>query len=221
MNSLAQLASDWRGDMPADGLMLEAKRDGWRALRFPGIDGVTRLWTRGGLPIEAAEPILSRLAAMERAAGEPMMFDGELQVGGSLAATKAWCERGWKLGEPCGIFYAFDCLTVADWRAGGSDVPLYQRKRRLRDLWDAAEWEGDGWTWPEGSKGADAPIPVQLVPDVWISTPADAVQEMRRAVGPACDGVVLKAWDAPYRRNRNPAWLKVKPENAHKWRLAA
>jgi hypothetical protein len=41
MTGLVQLLSDWRGTVPAGGLLCEEKRDGWRAARFPGIDGVT------------------------------------------------------------------------------------------------------------------------------------------------------------------------------------
>lgn len=69
--------------------MWEQKIDGWRALRFPGIDGKVRLWTRNGQTIEGAGHILHRLALMEQVAGEPMVFDGEFQLGGTLEATKA------------------------------------------------------------------------------------------------------------------------------------
>ncbi|MDS7278876.1 hypothetical protein NXG15_29670, partial [Klebsiella pneumoniae] len=91
-------------------------------------------FTRQGRTIEGAGHILYRLSLMERAAGRPMVFDGEFQVGGSLAATKAWCEGGWRRGREAGTLHLFDCLPMADWRAGGDDTPLYARKARLQDL---------------------------------------------------------------------------------------
>lgn len=218
---LAQLAQDWRGDVPPCGMMSEQKHDGWRALHFRGIDGVPRLWTRGGIPIEGIGRIVDRLAAMEFAAGEPMVFDGEFVApdagAGTLHATKAWCERGWKLGGTAGAFHVFDCLTQAEWRAGGSDVPQYARKARLAELFAASEDVGDGWTWPEGSRGAVPPIAVYVVPDVWCFDAADVLDEARRVWAVGGEGLMLKDMEAPYRRNRNGAWMKVKRENAHRW----
>lgn len=221
MNSLCQLAVDWPGNIPPGGLTGEQKLDGWRALCFPGIDGVRRIWTRNGIPIEGTAHIMERLAAMERAAGTPMVFDGEFVVPdagqGTLHATKAWCERGWKLGGTAGAFHVFDCLTQAEWRAGGSDVPQYQRKARLAELFAATEEEDDGWTWPEGSRGAVSPTAVYVVPDIWCCDAADVLDEARRVWAAGGEGIMLKDPMAPYRRNRNGAWAKVKRENAHKW----
>jgi ATP-dependent DNA ligase len=210
MTSLCQLATDWRGEIPEGGLMAEQKIDGWRALRFPGVDGKVRLWTRNGMTIEGAAHILHRLELMEQAAGEPMVFDGEYQVEESLAATKAWCERGWRIGGEAGKFHVFDCLTVDEWRAGGSDAPLYQRKAWLRELFAASEEVDDGWTWREGSRGAPTPIAVHVLADGWSFDASDVLNEARRIWAAGGEGVMLKDAEAPYRRNRNVAWLKVK-----------
>jgi ATP-dependent DNA ligase len=218
MRELCQLAADWRGTIPADGVMLEEKKDGWRALRFPGIDGKVRLWTRNGHPIEGAGHILHRLALMEQAAGEPMVFDGEFQVGGTLAATKAWCERGWRTGGEAGTFYAFDCLTLAEWRAGGADRPLHERKAQLQALSRVVDEDPAlSWEWRAGSRGRDESGCVQVLADGWAFTAHDAVEEARRVWAAGGEGVMLKDAESPYRRNRNDAWQKVKAENAHKW----
>ena len=134
VTALCQLAQDYRGNLPTGGMLFEEKIDGWRALRLAGIDGKVRLWTRNGMPIEGVSHILQRLAEMEVVAGEPMFFDGEFQVGGTLADTKAWCETRWRQGGTAGIFHAFDCMTLAEWRAGGTDRPLIERKAMLRRL---------------------------------------------------------------------------------------
>lgn len=220
MNSLCQLAGDWRGKLPEGGAMAEPKIDGFRAMRFTGIDGKVRLWTRNGMPIEGVGHILWQLDAIERAAGEPMFFDGEFQVEGTLDATKRWCERGWKLGGEAGVYHLFDAIPLSCWQAGGDPTPLYQRKARLKAAFEAATV--DEWEWRPGSRGRDeGAIPVVLVEDQWLGSRADVVDEVRRVWADGGEGLVLKDSMAPYQRSRNGAWLKVKSENQAKWRNAA
>lgn len=223
---LCQLVGDWRGDLPPGGAFASEKKDGWRAVFFTGADGTRRLWTRNGQPIEGAGHILSRLLAMERAAGERMVFDAEFQVGGSLAATKAWCERGWKAGGSAGHLFLFDALPMAEWRAGGSDVPLWQRKARLEQLVEAtapipaAAYEGKdplAWEWPAGSKGRIEPDPVSVIPDRWVNDAGDVLDYAQEIWAAGGEGVVVKAFDSPYQRRRSNDWMKVKAENRHKW----
>jgi ATP-dependent DNA ligase len=202
--------------------MFEQKIDGWRALRFPGIDGKVRLWTRNGYPIEGTGHILHRLALMERVAGEPMVFDGEFQVGGTLEATKHWCERGWRLGEEAGTFYAFDCLTLAEWRAGGTDRPLYERKAQLQALARAVDEDPAlSWEWRPGSHGRDESGAVQVLADGWATDAADVIDAVQRVWAIGGEGCMLKDASAPYRRTRSIAWQKVKAENWAKWKVAA
>lgn len=208
--NLCQLAGDWRGDLPRDGAMIEQKMDGFRALRFRGIDGRVRLFTRGGIPIEGTAHILHQLDKIERAAGEALFIDGEYQVDGTLAATKAWCERGWKGGGEAGQFFAFDAMPYREWLAGGCAAPLYQRKARLHELAKAAE--ADSWDWRPGSRGRDelAPPAVVVLPDFWAADAADVIDEARRVWADHGEGVVVKDPMAPYRRLRSDAWQKVK-----------
>lgn len=217
---LCQLLGDWRGDVPTGGIWIERKWDGWRALRFAGITGKVRLWTRNGLPIEGVGHILHKLDQMERAAGVPMMFDGEFVVGDSLAETKAWAEKGWKGGGEAGVFHLFDGMPLVEWQAGGSPTPLYQRKARLRQLFAAAS--EDDWTWRPGSRGRDeGATPVMLVEEGWAADAADLIDEVRRVWAIGGEGIVAKDPMAPYLRRRTGAWLKAKRDNMHKWRNAA
>jgi len=189
--------------------MAEAKIDGFRALRFAGIDGKVRLWTRNGLPIEGVSHILWQLDRIEQAYGELMFFDGEFQVGGTLAATKAWCERGWKLGGEAGVYHLFDAIPLSCWKAGGDPTPLYQRKQLL------AKWiaeVGEPWEWRPGSHGRDeGAAPVVLVEDQWVFSAADALDFAKRIWAENGEGAVLKNAEAPYQRKRNDAWQKIKP----------
>jgi ATP-dependent DNA ligase len=201
---LCQLASDFRGDLPSGGALTEQKIDGWRALRFRGIEGKPMLWSRNGMPLEGLGHIAYHLQRMEDAAGEPMYFDGEVQVDGTLAATKHWLETGWRMGGEAGHLYLFDCMTQAEWQAGGTSTPLIQRKARLRELAEAAA--GDQWEWRPGSHGRGHG-----------SIPVSVLDQARRVWAAEGEGIVLKDALSPYRRNRNGHWLKVKHENQHKW----
>jgi len=221
MTHLCQLASDWRGTTPIGGMMFEQKFDGWRALRFHGIDGVARLFTRNGMILNGCAHIERRLAAIEEAYGERLMIDGELVVDGTLEATKRWAETGWRAGGDRGVFHAFDVVPFSAWQRGGWDEPLVKRKALLEALIKASEPVSDGWTWPAGSKGAPTPIAVRLVKDGWATDAGDVLDEARRVWASAGEGIMLKDAEAPYRRTRNDAWQKVKRDNYTKWRNAA
>lgn len=218
---LCQLLGDWRGDLPEGGAMLEEKHDGWRCLYFRGIDNRPRLFSRQGMPLDGADHVLHRLSLFEEAAGGPLFIDGEIQVDGSLAATKAWFEGGWRKGGDAGVFHAFDVMPLAEWRKGGCDAELYRRKAWLKQLFAASEPVDDGWTWAEGSKGAVPPIAVQIVADTWAFDTRDVLTEARRIWAAGGEGVVLKDVMTPYRRKRSDAWQKVKAENRHKWMARA
>jgi len=211
---LCQLAASWLGKLPDGGAMMEEKRDGFRALYLPDHTGKRRLFTRNGHRIEGAGHILHRLSMMEAAAGVPMMFDGEFQVNGTLAATKLWCERGWKAGGEAGHFHVFDCLTLADWQAGGSAVPLHERKAMLQRLDQDAD--ADDWTWRPGSHGRDDGLAaVTVLPDLWACDVRDVLDQARRVWAADGEGLMLKDAESPYQRNRSDAWQKVKIGGAY------
>lgn len=216
LTQICQLVGDWRGDMPAGGMLAEQKMDGFRCTFFPDIDGRDRLWTRNGMPIEGCDHILYHLQRMREAAGEPIFFDGELVVDGTLAATKRWVETDWRKGGEAGHFYAFDCLPLREWQQGGTATPLFQRKARLMDL--AAQVAVDDWTWRPGSHGRDeGATPVTVVEDQWLFDAEDVVREVRSVWAAGGEGIVLKHAEAGYERRRNGHALKVKRENMHKW----
>lgn len=210
MTGLCHLAVDHRGVLPPFGVMAEQKIDGWRALYFPDWQGRPTLWSRNGIPLQGVGHIVARLAEIERAMGGRWFIDGELQVSGTLAATKAHCERGWRDGD-AGTFHAFDAVPLADWRHDNCTMPLYQRKRLLGEAIAAGAPDPDAWEWREGSRGRGHGIDaVQLVADRWCFDSADvdsAAHEVWRNGG---EGLMLKDAESPYRRKRSPAWQKVK-----------
>lgn len=218
MNSLCALATDWDGTVPREGCMSELKVDGWRALWFAGRDGISRLWTRNGHVIEGVDHITHRLRQMEREAGKRLFLDGEFQVDGTLAATKHWCETGWKRGGNAGKLHLFDCLDLDEWKAGGSVVPLVERKARLEALLGAT---GEDWDWRPGSYGADDPTAVQMVPDTWAFDERDVMTLANERWAAGLEGIVLKDPMAGYERKRSGSWRKIKMANEHKWNRRA
>jgi ATP-dependent DNA ligase len=147
---------------------------------------------------------------MERAAGYPLFIDGEFQVDGTLAATKAWFESGWKSGDEAGQLFAFDCMPLSDWEAGRSDVPWYERKKLLADLLAASYVLPDDWEWREGRRGDEPATPISVIPDQWLETATDVRDEAERVWARNGEGLMLKNPMAPYVRARSNEWLKVK-----------
>lgn len=224
---LCQLAGSWGGNAMPLHTVAETKHNGWRALYLRDHDGKPGLWTRGGIPIEGTGHILHELAAWERAAGEPMFFDGEFVVDGpdTLAATKHWCETGWKMGGTAGTFWLFDGFPLSDWRRGGSERPWYVRKALLEAYaLSVASDAAHAWDWRPGSRGqGEGSEPVKLVEHAYVWTPHCVIDMAREVWAAGLEGLMLKDAEAPYRRNRSDAWLKVKQGQAwtKRWRIAA
>lgn len=213
--SLCQLSGRWDGkSVPAGGCFAQEKIDGYRALYFRGLDGQPNLWTRNGFVIEGVGHILHRLAMIEHAAGCHLMLDGEFQVGGTLAATKAWCEREWKHGGEAGTFHLFDALPFADWQRGGTSTPLHVRKQMLAGYVRAADATPLSWEWREGTHGREPDEPaVVMVEDHWCNDAGDVLDLANRVWAAGGEGVMIKDAFAPYQRNRNDHWRKVKNAN--------
>lgn len=184
------------------------------------------LVTRNGMTIPGVDHILHELAAFERHAGERLFIDGEFCVGDgpdTLAATKAWVERGHKLGGTAGTFHAFDCLPYDEWFRGGTDRPWFERKARLEQLALAVGSDAEHrWTWRPGARG-DEPCPVRVVPHVDLFHVDDALQLVAEFWRAGLEGIVIKDAAAPYVRQRSQAWAKVgRPwQSKIHWKAAA
>ena len=207
---LCQLSGRWTGVLPEGGAMCERKYDGWRALFFRGLDRQPGLWTRSGILLLGAGHIRARLLEIEEALGGPHFVDGELVVGGSLAATKLHCESGWRSGD-AGTFHAFDCVPMVDWERGQCDTPLFERKAALARAIASTAPDAAAWEWSAGTRGAGHGVDlVELVTDTWAFTAADVEGEAQRGWAVGHEGIVIKRADAPYVRGRSDAWLKLK-----------
>ncbi len=211
---LFQLAGRWDGAMPEGGALAELKHDGFRCGFFPGLDRQPGLWTRNGMSMPGASHILTRLLEIEAAMGGHWMIDGEFVVDGTLAATKAHYDRGWRLGD-AGIFHAFDAVPLVDWQCGYCEIPLFERKAALARAIEATAPDASTWEWREGSHGAMHGVdPVEFVTDLWLLDAADVEAEARRVWALEHEGLVIKRANAPYVRARSNDWRKVKRASA-------
>lgn len=206
---LFQLAGEWRGGVPEGGTWIEEKHDGARAGWIAG-----RLLTREGIAIGGIGHIAWHLAAIEREAGEPMFFDAEFIAPGGFLATLEHIGRGERAAEG-GTLHLFDCMPLMEWKHGGTDRPLIQRKAMLRDLVAAAPDPALSWDWRPGTHGAEPEGPaIAVVEDHWCADQSEVEDMAVRIWARGGEGVMLKDAESPYRRNRNGAWRKFK---RHDW----
>jgi ATP-dependent DNA ligase len=203
--TLVQELGVWNGEMPdRHGGYVERKHDGWRLIRF---DGQCR--TRNGMPYRGIRHIERALAFLETFFACPMAFDGEFVVGEgphTLARTKAHQDKGWKERD-AGRLHLFDALPLADWHEGACWTPLYQRKADLEAAYLAMmasplAWEY-GWT-------EEVECPLVIVESRWAGDAGEVRAMAREVWSEGGEGVVVKSHDAPYRRERNTDWRKLK-----------
>ena len=187
-SELVMLASQrWTGDVPGDGLIVAEKIDGVRALWINGT-----LTSREGIPIQGTDHIAHELRTLEQRFGEPMMFDGELQVAGALRPTLAHFASHGSRGD-AGRLHLFDAVPLEQWRRDSCEEPL---TARLNALAEAME--------PDNHRH------VGLIP--WrVDGFADGIREAAASVwARGGEGLVLKVPTSSYRRRRSADWMKVK-----------
>lgn len=163
--------------------LVQFKADGIRALYVDG-----RIVSREGAPLDCALHCQPGLARIEKAFGASLVFDGEYVAQDGFAATLAEHKRG--TGE--GVFWAFDVLPLADWRAGRCDVAVEDRIDFLRDL----------------VRDCDSLFVGML--DAWTLTPTEADAKAREIWAAGGEGIVSKRLGSPYVRARSDDWVRVK-----------
>lgn len=166
----------------------QPKVDAVRALYLHG-----RIVTREGGPLDCARQCQPGLARLERAFGEPMMFDAEYSEHDGFNATIAAMRRG----EGQGVCWVFDAVPMREWVNDSCGAPIEVRLQRLRECISAAESPHVGMVrdWL-----LDADQALMLAQDLW------------RA---GLEGLVGKRPGSLYRRRRSPDWLRVKETVTH------
>lgn len=170
----------------------QIKVDGIRALHIAG-----RIVSREALPLDVARHCLPALARLERRFGQPMVIDGEYQEERGLDATLAAHKRG----EGSGIFWLFDAVPYAEWKANRFTTRLRDRLDQVGRLFDDQE-----------------PFLGFLEPfDVEHPATARAIAASLWQRGQ--EGIVVKDPASFYWRGRGSAWAKLKKRQVMEGKL--
>lgn len=182
---LAQRPIDYVADRHPRRAFAELKVDGYRCLYIDG-----RLVTLEGQPFNAALHCLPALREIERLAGEPIMLDAEyLEPEGYDATASAF-----RKGQGQGVLWLFDIVPLSEWMTNTNAEPWFARKAYLKQLVHEVR----------------SPFAGVLYENA-VPTETDAIALFRDVRRQGLEGIVVKDADAPYRRNRDGAWLRMKP----------
>lgn len=211
--SLCQLAGNWGGKANR-GDLIETKHDGWRFLWIN-----EKPFTRNGTPYRGVKHIEKALSVLKKQFDCSMVFDGEFVVGSginTLAQTKAHQESGWKAGND-GVLHIFDALPLDEWKYAEGSMALRARKERLKGAFGGIWNEPEAWElgWTDGTN-----CPIRLVDHVDAANEYTVERVAKDVWARGGEGVVTKDANAPYRRNRNQTWLKLRrdiSERNSKW----
>lgn len=119
---LCQLLADYDPAHHPERALIEVKGNG---LRHLWIGGDQR--SREGQPFTAASHVRPALAALERAFGKPMFFDGEYIHDDGLDAANGDFRRG----RGTGTVWLFDAVPLELWERNAPTAPLQDRKEML------------------------------------------------------------------------------------------
>jgi len=190
-NELCQLLADYRVDLPAmEGMICEEKIDGWRMLRING-----ELVSRQGSPLSGIDHISAELDRLEQHLGLEIFVDGEIQIGGSLDATREHFQSRGRNGN-AGVLSVFDVLPMSVWRGDVSSEPLTARRSMLDAL-----------------AGVLDPEIVRIVPWTILETTTEIEEFARDVIGGGGEGLVIKCPNSTYERRRTSTWLKIKTQH--------
>lgn len=176
---------DFRADRLPARASAEVKLDGICCLFADG-----RMFTLEGQPFNAARHCLPALQELERAYGEPMFFHAEYVEDGGFDATV----KAFRKGEGQGVVWLHDAVPFSEWKTNTGTQPRWSRKAELGRMVPQLRSEFVGVL-------TDAPVDGEAM--------VHAMFQRVRALG--FEGVVVKDMDAPYRRERDGKWMRVKP----------
>jgi ATP-dependent DNA ligase len=163
--------------------IVQLKADGIRALYMDG-----RIISREGTPLNCAlhgQPGLTRL---ESALGCNWMIDGEYVEANGFNATLSALRAG--IGQ--GVFWVFDAIPMDDWMRGACYTPAYPRLTTLR------------------AQIAQSDSPFVGMLDFKMLSAGDTRAHAEMLWGRGYEGVVTKAPDSPYLRQRSNHWRRCK-----------
>lgn len=178
---LCQLLGRWSVADHPDDAFGQLKADGRRAIYIGGDAGL--LVSREGVPMQQCGHSRQALAALERAFGKPMMFDGEYVHPDGLDVA----------ARPGGTIWLFDAVPLNLWMNNGVTAPAIERVEMLLD-------RGKECFGP--ALGVLKPLP--------LGNAASAIALAESLWARGYEGLVVKRRGGRYSRRRSMDWLKVK-----------
>jgi len=179
---------------------IDIKFDGARCLTFVHPDGRVYQTSRNGKELENFPHIVEQFQKIAYKLSEPWVFDGEM-MSTSFQDLMRQFKRKTDVDTKDAIYYVFDHLPLAEFRAGKSTTDQEVRAIKLAAFIDAFKDELSS-------------VEAVAYEEVNLSTP-EGKQRFReineKAIEGKYEGVMIKDPEAFYECKRTHAWLKKKP----------
>lgn len=177
-------------------LIAEVKYDGNRLIAKVENGEVVYL-SRNGRPSDFCEGIFdAELVKLEQVIGEPIVVDGEVLADGGYQATQQ--AKGSENSKDGLRFFAFDYMTLAQWKARSCPMKQLERTESLERLIKQVGCKlvvKSDWRVLKT---------IEQVTDFYIEVIEQGVAGMD-------EGLILKELDGSYEWDRSSVWLKLKP----------
>jgi DNA ligase 1 len=199
-----QLAQD-SGDHPSKmkgEKRLEGKLDGVRVLAVVSKNYV-KLFSRNGKPFENFPQIEEAISHMKGSISldtkGPFVLDGEV-VGKSFQALMKQAQRKTDVKTDDMVYHIFDVIPLADFERGYWNAQQYKRTEILEKNREHIEAQ------------ACLRVTQGILVNLDTAEGHDQLQRYAKdAVAQGLEGIMIKAWDAPYECRRSSFWMKWKP----------
>jgi DNA ligase 1 len=175
-------------------VFLEPKLDGVRVVAICDVDrDEVTLMSRNGKELANFPHINQQFDDMLDQLSESMVFDGEIMSENFQVLMREIHRKGGAKTEDA-VLNLFDCLTLKEFKTGGSKTPIVERKKIL-----------------EGFKLGDNMQRVEYV-ECDLTEDRDRFLDYNKlCVDKGYEGIMVKPITGAYECKRSTLWLKVKP----------
>lgn len=171
-------------------VFVEPKLDGLRLIAIKE-NGVVTLHTRNGNIVDTLSTIKGLL---ESASYDNVVIDGEAMGSDWNESTSIMMSHKHHKSDETLVFYAFDAVTIDEWRSHNGQAPFKHRKRLLQSIVDHIGCEQ-----------------VRSVDGSIVVNEDELMSEYKRSLDNKYEGVMIKDPEAPYQFKRSDSILKMKP----------
>ena len=185
--------------------LVDIKLDGVRILTEMNKEtGTVTQYSRDGLPMDNFTTITDCLKEMLSVIPESIMLDGEI-VGNSFQELMTQVNREKNVNTDTAKLGLFDIIPLRDFKKGFCPTPQDQRHEILAELHTSGLLH-------KFTNGRVFVITKQEI-DLDTEEGQQELQEFnKRAIALKYEGIMIKDPKAPYKCNRNDAWMKKKPK---------